>query len=187
MIPAEYNFAGDDHESGTMSAVAGGTTTVISFAFQFREDDSLMPVIEEYHRLAQDKAYTDYAFHCIITNPSQTVLEKDLQTMIEVHGISSIKIYMTYQDAKLNDYEILDVMHAARKLGITTMVHAENADVVDWMTDHLEKKGMTAPYHHGTSRPPVVEAEATVSDIALVKTAAKHYANSGTESGCMFI
>jgi len=172
-IPAEYNFAGDDHESGTRSAVAGGTTTVISFAFQLREDDSLIPVIEEYHRLAQDKAYCDFAFHCIITNPSQTVLEKDLQTMIEVHGISSIKIYMTYQDAKLNDYEILDVMHAARKLGITTMVHAENADVVDWMTDHLEKKGMTAPYHHGTSRPPVVEAEATVSDIPISNDASK--------------
>lgn len=63
----------------------------------------------------------------------------------------------------LKDYQVLDVMHAARKLGITTMIHAENADVIEWMTDHLEEKGMTHPHHHGNSRPTAVEAEATVS------------------------
>lgn len=167
-IPAEYNFSGDTHESGSRSAIAGGTTTIISFAFQFRDDDSIIPVIQEYHKLAQDKTYCDYAFHVIITNASNTVLEHDLKVMVEEYGITSVKIYMTYQDAKLNDYEILDVMHAARKLGITTMVHAENADVVDWMTEHLEAKGMVAPHYHGTSRPPIVEAEATVGAVVHV-------------------
>lgn len=32
------------------------------------------------------------------------------------------------------------------------------------MTEHLEEQGMTAPHHHGTSRPPIVEAEATVGN-----------------------
>jgi len=70
---------------------------------------------------------------------------------------------MTYESMKLNDHEILDVMYMARRLGITTMVHAENADMINWMTEHLEAQGMTAPYYHGTSRPPIVEAEAVVS------------------------
>jgi dihydropyrimidinase len=69
---------------------------------------------------------------------------------------------MTYPTARLNDYQILDVLHLARGLGLTTMVHAENADMVEWMTDHLESKAMVEPYHHGTSRPPLMEAEATV-------------------------
>ena len=141
----------------------GGTTTILSFALQFREDESIIPVIEEYHKLAAGQSYCDYAFHVIITNPSRRVLEEDLQVMVEQYGITSIKIYMTYASSKLNDYQILDVLHSARKLGITTMVHAENADVVEWMTEQLEKKGMVAPHHHGTSRPPIVEAEATVS------------------------
>lgn len=87
--------------------------------------------------------------------------------MVEKYGITSVKIFMTYESAKLNDYQILDVMHASRKLGITTMIHAENGDVIDWMTDHLEVKNMVAPHHHGTSRPPIVEAEASVSLVSL--------------------
>jgi len=87
--------------------------------------------------------------------------------LVEDYGITSVKIYMTYRSLMLKDYQILDVMHTARKLGITTMVHAENADVIDWMTEHLEEKGMTHPHHHGTSRPPAVEAEATYRVITL--------------------
>jgi dihydropyrimidinase len=161
-IPDMENYTGDTYDTGTRSAVAGGTTTVITFASQFRGDDSLVPVIEEYHKLAKGKSYCDYSFHVIISNPTKTILEKDLQMMVEEYGITSVKIYMTYKSLMLRDYEILDVMCAARKFGITTMVHAENADVIEWMTEHLEAKGMTAPYHHGTSRPPIVEGEATV-------------------------
>lgn len=157
------DYPGDKYDTGTASAVAGGTTTVITFASQLREDDSIIPVIEEYHKVAKGKSYCDYAFHVIITNPTPTVLTKDFKAMVEEYGITSVKIYMTYQSLKLNDYQILDVMYTARKLGITTMVHAENADVIDWMTEHLEAQGMTAPHHHGTSRPPIVEAEAVVS------------------------
>lgn len=36
---------------------------------------------------------------------------------------------MTYADLKLNDGEILNVLFAARKYNVTTMVHCENADV----------------------------------------------------------
>ncbi len=161
-IPDMENYTGDTYDTGTRSAVAGGTTTVITFASQMRGDDSLIPVVEEYHKLAKDKSYCDYSFHCIISNPSETVLNKDLKILVEEYGITSVKIYMTYRSLMLKDYQILDVMYTARKLGITTMVHAENADVIDWMTEHLEEKGMTHPHHHGTSRPPAVEAEATV-------------------------
>jgi dihydropyrimidinase len=162
VIPDLANYTNDTYDTGTRSAVAGGTTTVITFASQLRDDESLVPVIEEYHKMAAGQSYCDYAFHCILSNPTKKILEEDLPWMVSEHGITSVKIYMTYKAFMLRDYQILDVMHAARKLGITTMVHAENADVIDWMTEHLEEQGMTAPHHHGTSRPTIVEAEATV-------------------------
>jgi len=161
------DMPGDTFDTGTRSAIAGGTTTVITFASQFKGDKSLVPVIEEYHKLANGQCYCDYSFHVIISNPSKEICNNDLQLMVEKYGITSVKIYMTYKALKLNDYEVLDVMHAARRLGITTMVHAENADVIDWMTEHLEDKGMTHPHHHGTSRPTAVEAEATYRAITL--------------------
>lgn len=161
-IPNLDKFTGDTYETGSRSAIAGGTTTILSFALQFQDDDSIIPVIEEYHKLAAGQSYCDYAFHVIITNPTQRVLEEELPVMVEKYGITSIKVYMTYAALKLSDYQILDVLYAARKSGITTMVHAENSDVVEWMTDQLEKKGLFAPHYHGLSRPPLVEAEATV-------------------------
>jgi hypothetical protein len=74
---------------------------------------------------------------------------------------------MTYEALKLQDGELLDVMLATRKHNFTTMIHAENGEVVEWMTKKLEEKGMTEPYHHYTSRPPIVEAEATNRAISL--------------------
>jgi dihydropyrimidinase len=41
---------GDRFETGTRSAIAGGTTTVISFAFQSKSDETILPIIEEYHK-----------------------------------------------------------------------------------------------------------------------------------------
>ncbi|KAG0699976.1 hypothetical protein DFH29DRAFT_934373 [Suillus ampliporus] len=121
------NYVADTYDTGTRSAVAGGTTTVVT-------TESIIPVIEDYHKLAKDQSYCDYAF----------------------------PLYF-------KDYQILDVMYSARKLGITTMVHAENTDIIDWMTQHLEEKLMTHPHHHGTSRPPIVEAEATNRVICLAE------------------
>src|SRR5277367_132333 len=74
---------------------------------------------------------------------------------------------MTYEALKLRDGELLDVMLATRKHNFTTMIHAENGEIVEWMTKKLEEKGMTEPYHHYTSRPPIVEAEATNRAISL--------------------
>jgi dihydropyrimidinase len=74
---------------------------------------------------------------------------------------------MTYEALKLRDGELLDVMLATRKHNFTTMIHAENGEVVEWMTKKLEERGMTEPYHHYTSRPPIVEAEATNRAISL--------------------
>ena len=67
----------DDFYSGTVSAAFGGTTTVIPFAAQHR-GQSLRQVVEEYHEAAGPKAVIDYAFHLIITDPTEQVLGQEL-------------------------------------------------------------------------------------------------------------
>ncbi|GAA5971392.1 hypothetical protein JCM11641_008335 [Rhodosporidiobolus odoratus] len=155
----------DDWTSASRSAIGGGCTTVIAFAVQNR-GCSMQAAVDAYHELATDNALCDYGFHVIVTDPSEEMMHGELPRLIE-QGITSIKIYSTYPALKLNDEEILNCFFAARKYGVTTMVHAENSDMITWMVKDLASRGMTAPWNHGTSRPPLVESEATNRVLAL--------------------
>lgn len=159
----------DDFDSGTRAAACGGTTTVIPFAAQAR-GQSLRAAVQDYHRRAEGKAHVDYGFHMIVSDPTPEVLEKELPELIR-EGYTSFKIYMTYDDLKLNDGQILDVLDVARRYDATTMIHAENADCIQWLTKRLEASGRTAPRYHAVSRPMLVEREATHRAIALSELA----------------
>jgi dihydroorotase-like cyclic amidohydrolase len=84
-------------------------------------------------------------------------------------GYSSFKIYMTYYDLRLDDGRMLDVLEVARQHGAMAMVHAENADCIEWLTKQLEAAGRTAPRFHAHARPMLVEREATHRALSLVQ------------------
>src|SRR5690606_27127903 len=128
------------------SAACGGTTTVLPFACQFK-GQSLRDAVDDYHRRADGKAAIDYAFHLIVSDPTPDVLERELPELIR-EGYTSFKIYMTYDDLKLADREIIDVLAVARDEGAMVMVHAENIDCIAWLTERLLKAGKTAPRYH---------------------------------------
>ena len=159
------SMAADDFLTGTRSALAGGTTTVIPFALQFR-GSSLATAVDDYHRRADGKAVTDYAFHLIVTDPTPDVLEREMPKMIR-NGYPSFKMYMTYNDMKLNDRQILETLAVAREHQGMAMIHAENSDCISWLTDRLEATGKIAPRYHATSRPGPVEREATHRAVTL--------------------
>lgn len=150
---------------GTRSAIAGGTTTIVSFAPQDKSQASLLDALDETSAKAADKAYCDYSFHLLIANPTPQALDEF--TLLRERGVSSVKIYMTYEALQLRDNQILDVLLKARATGITTMIHAENGDVLNWMTKQLEDRQLLAPKYHATSRPQILESEATNRAIAL--------------------
>ena len=62
----------DDFETGTRSAACGGTTTVIPFAAQ-QKGHSLRAAVDDYHSRAAGKALIDYAFHLIVSDPTEHV------------------------------------------------------------------------------------------------------------------
>lgn len=155
----------DDFESGTRAAACGGTTTVIPFAAQVK-GESLRAAVRDYHQRAEGRAHVDHAFHLIVSDPTEQVLKHELPQLI-AEGYTSFKIYMTYDDLKLDDGQILDVLEVARQHDAMAMIHAENADCIEWLTKRLEASGRTAPRFHAHSRPMLVEREATHRAIAL--------------------
>ncbi|ABE42511.1 dihydropyrimidinase [Polaromonas sp. JS666] len=155
----------DNFDTGTRAAACGGTTTVIPFAAQ-EKGQSLRAAVADYHQRADGRAHVDYAFHLIVSDPTPEVLNVELPALI-AEGYTSFKIYMTYDDLKLDDGQILDVLDVARQHGAMAMVHAENADCIEWLTKRLEAAGRTAPRFHAHARPMLVEREATHRAIAL--------------------
>ena len=157
----------DDFYTGSVSAAFGGTTTIIPFAAQHR-GQSLREVVEAYHGCAGPKAVVDYAFHLIISDPTAQILGQELPALIE-DGYSSFKVYMTYDLLKLDDYQMLDVLSLARREGAMTMVHAENHDMIRWLTDRLLDGGHRAPKYHAVSHARIAESEATSRAIDLAR------------------
>lgn len=159
----------DDFQSGTRSAMHGGTTTIIPFAVQHR-GESLEYAVADYHRRAAGKAHIDYSFHLIVSNPSEVVIKNELPSLI-ARGYSSVKVYMTYEAMRLSDGQILDVMEAVRSAGGLTLIHAENYECITWLAERLEAAGHIAPAFHAASRPMAIEREATHRAITLSEVA----------------
>jgi len=157
----------DDFETGTRSAACGGTTTVIPFAAQVK-GRSLREAVDDYHRRAKGKAAIDYAFHMIVSDPTPDVIERELPALI-AEGLTSFKIYMTYDDLRLDDRQILSVLEVARREGAMAMIHAENSDAITYLTERLMAQGKTAPRFHGMSRPMPIEREATHRAITMAE------------------
>jgi dihydropyrimidinase len=155
----------DDFYSATVAAAFGGTTTVIPFAAQHR-GQSLRRVVEEYHEAAGPKAVIDYAFHLIISDPSEQVLGQELPALIR-DGYTSFKVYMTYDLLQLDDGQMLDILAVARREGALVMVHAENHDMIKWLTARLLDRGLGAPRYHAVSHARLAEGEATNRAVAL--------------------
>lgn len=155
-IQQDNTPTGDTWETGSRSAIAGGNTTVIAFATQKRQETSIWPALAAYHAKATGNSYCDYGFHLILTNPNETVLEDELPGLLK-EGVSSIKLYMTCkkpntpnlhfhgqglmlrawvpdEPMKLGDSDLFNIMMTTRSLGITTMIHAENTDMIEQIT-----------------------------------------------------
>ncbi|MCB2130644.1 MAG: dihydropyrimidinase [Rhodobacteraceae bacterium] len=156
----------DDYLSGSVSAAFGGNSTIIPFAAQHR-GQSVDDVIATYAARAASSVL-DYSWHLIITDPTAEVLNDQLPRAFS-RGITSFKVFMTYDLMNLGDGGMLDILTIAREHGAITMVHAENNDMVKWMNRRLAAKGLTAPKYHAISRPELAEEEAINRAIQLAK------------------
>ena len=157
----------DDFYSGSVSAAFGGNTTFLPFAAQHR-GQNLRDVVKAAHEAAGPKAVIDYAFHLIISDPNESVLGQELPALI-MEGYTSFKVYLTYAQLKISDRQMLDVLSLARTHGAMTMVHAENDDVINWLSERLLTRGNVAPQFHAVAHAQIAESEASRRAIDLAR------------------
>src|ERR1700723_4407531 len=74
-MPFGGTTSADDFETGTRAAAFGGTTTLIDFAIQYK-NQTLRTAFDAWMQKASGRAVCDYAFHCIITELADAQLDE---------------------------------------------------------------------------------------------------------------
>lgn len=142
-----YGSFGSKLFNTTDAAAVGGTTTIVDFAPQDK-DVPLIEAIKKQASKAENQACVDYAFHGIIMDPKDSVFE-EIPKLPEI-GVASLKLFMAYKGTSFysDDESILKAMNIAKKHGITMMVHAENADIINVLQKKYLEENCTDPVYH---------------------------------------
>lgn len=160
----------DTFESGTRAAAFGGTTTIVDFAFQ-RRDDSVLEAIRAAQAKAETTAAIDYGFHVITSCVDDRALT-DMQYAIRHEGVTSFKLFMAYPaTVMVDDASIFRAMRMVGQHGGIVCLHAENGTVIELLIQEALAQGHTAPKYHALTRPALLEGEATHRGIKLAELA----------------
>jgi dihydropyrimidinase len=158
-LPFMATFAKDTHETGSIAALIGGTTTYIEMCCPNRNDDALEGY-ELWKSKAAGQSTCDYAFHMSVTKFAKET-ESQLREIV-ADGTASFKIFLAYKKFfGVDDDEMYQTLELAKRLGVITTAHCENAELVARLQQKLLAEGKTGPEWHEPGRPESVEAEGT--------------------------
>jgi dihydropyrimidinase len=158
-LPFMATFAKDTHETASIAALIGGTTTYIEMCCPNRNDDALEGY-QLWKSKANGKSACDYAFHMSVT---KFVKETESQLrQVVADGTASFKIFLAYKNFfGVDDGELYQTLELAKRLGVIVTAHCENAELVARLQQKLLAERKTGPKWHEPSRPESVEAEGT--------------------------
>src|SRR5580765_7668239 len=99
-LPFGGTSSSDDFRTGTIAAAFGGTTTIIDFAVQYK-NQSLLEAVDVWHKKAEGKTAIDHSFHLICTDLPDSRLPEFKDCIRE--GVTSFKLFMAYPGVFLVD------------------------------------------------------------------------------------
>src|ERR1700693_3586375 len=123
-MPFGGTTSADDFETGTRAAAFGGTTTLIDFAIQYR-GQPLRKAFDTWMEKASQKAVSDYAFHCIVTDISNGQLQE--MNALVGEGVTSFKLFMAYPGVfMLDEASIFRALQTTAKNGGLIVIFTAN-------------------------------------------------------------
>ena len=168
-MPFGGSFSADTFETGTRAAAWGGTTTLVDFAIQSR-GRPLREGLDRWFAKAEGHCAIDYGFHMIVSDVNDDSLV-EMDGLVE-EGVTSFKLFMAYPGVFYStDGEILRAMQRAAGNGALIQMHAENGIAIDQLVAQALAGGEIAPRFHGSTRPSILEGEATHRAIELARVA----------------
>jgi dihydropyrimidinase len=157
----------DDFESGTRAALAGGITSIGNISFP-GHNETLADAVAHDTAEADRMALADYFIHPVLMSPD----EKNLETIAPLHaqGHTSIKIFLSFHrfDRHVPDY--LEAMQRVASAGGISLIHCEDAAIIDCCCKLLLKDGHTDARYFPDSRPLQAEVVATQRAVGFAET-----------------
>ncbi|NQS91445.1 MAG: amidohydrolase family protein [Chloroflexi bacterium] len=167
-MPTATTTSSDNWETGTKAAACGGVTAVIDFV-ESEKEQLLTEALESRRVEAEAGSVLDFGLHMTITDADQFTLDQ-IKDVIGA-GVTSFKLYTTYQGFLLDDTQLLRVMSEVSQNGALVLVHCESDAIVQYATASVVKSGVNDPSSHPLSRPLQAEAEAVNRVLTLAGTA----------------
>jgi dihydropyrimidinase len=137
----------DDYTSGSEAALAGGITTIGSMV-RVREGESLLGALERETERVETEPIADIVLHPI------------LFFMVSDRFVENESVYR-------------EIIKEAGRLGILTLLHCEDAVVLDEKAENLVAAGHTSLRYYAESRPVEAEVIATRRAVEICEQAGK--------------
>jgi dihydropyrimidinase len=158
----------DDYTSGSRAAFAGGITTIGSMV-GVREGERLLEALTRETERVEAESMADIVLHPIVSRLRETI-EDELSEIVEA-GHQSIKIFMVTDSFVENESAYRAIIKEAGRLGLLTLLHCEDANLLDQAADRLRSEGRTSLRHYADSRPIEAEVVATRRAVEICEQA----------------
>ncbi len=156
----------DDFGSGSRAAAAGGITTIGNMTFPL-PGQTLIAAIERDARLAEQESIVDVMLHPVLTDPTTQPLS-DIPLLAE-RGQTTLKYFMSFGGFCSDPESYLAATQLAADAGMLTMVHCEDAAMIEQATRSLLALGKGGIAHYPESRPVSSEVAATARAVAFAE------------------
>ena len=140
-------------EAASRAAAFGGVTTIIDFAGDLsfaestgQEPRSIMEVIAERRDVFRTHSYTDFAFHYILAGEVAPVTIGEIKEAVQ-EGVGSFKIFTTFHPIRVPYGHLWPIFEEVAKHGGIMAVHAEEDEIVRYMTEKLKREGRAQGYN----------------------------------------
>ena len=163
----------DRFRQDTEAAVAGGTTTVLTFnnpGTGITDEGARSPLrgLDEFRARTLGESAVDYGLCAVITGQQDDPIG-ELPALIDA-GVPTFKAFMVY-DFRLADADLDRALRTAARHGGMLQVHCEEPAVIDPLVADALRRGETACRFHAATRPPRAEASATRKAIEMARRA----------------
>ncbi|MGE0679800.1 MAG: amidohydrolase family protein [Candidatus Binatia bacterium] len=134
-------------EAASRAAAFGGVTTIIDFAgdLSLNPDGSIltstiMHDVEQRRAAFHTHSYTDYTFHYILAGDVTSKTVGEIGEAIQ-EGVASFKIFTTFHPVRVPYGPLWGIFEEVAKHGGIMAVHAEEDEIVRYMTEKLKREG----------------------------------------------